>query len=185
VGCECNHHCSIPAPHCLSHSSPIKLPRVIYWGNIILLGSLSNHDDDNKNPTNLHIWQWKIVFLHALHVHISFFSQLVDVRVLSTTWNDQFCSCVDDVSRWWQMFLFVFLCPKHWFHFNSRIVRTQQNDLEQLRNYCRNARLRFQMTFSLPSSSCLPKLPNGIQPNFTRITSHGATLIDDILTNKW
>ena len=31
------------------------------------LGSLSNHvDDGNKNPTNLHIWQWKTVFLHAL-----------------------------------------------------------------------------------------------------------------------
>jgi len=41
------------------------------------LGSLSNHDDDgNKNPTNLHIWQWKIVFLHALHVHFSSFDIL-------------------------------------------------------------------------------------------------------------
>ena len=28
------------------------------------LGSLSNHNDGNKNPTNLHIWQWKTVFLH-------------------------------------------------------------------------------------------------------------------------
>ena len=27
-----------------------------------------------------------------------------DVLVLSTTWNDLFCSCVDDVSVWWQMF---------------------------------------------------------------------------------
>ena len=41
------------------------------------IGSLSNHDDDdNKNPTNLHIWQWKTVFLHALHVHFSFFDIL-------------------------------------------------------------------------------------------------------------
>ena len=47
-----------------------------------------------------------------------------DVLVLSTTWNDLFCSCVDDVSIWWQMFNFVFLCPKRWFQFNSRIVRT-------------------------------------------------------------
>ena len=38
----------------------------------VLLGSLSNHDDDgNKDPTNLHIWQWKTLFLHALHVHFS------------------------------------------------------------------------------------------------------------------
>ena len=47
-----------------------------------------------------------------------------DVLVLSTTWNDLFWSCVDDVSRWWQMFNFIFLCPKRWFQFNSRIVRT-------------------------------------------------------------
>ena len=40
-------------------------------------GSLSNPDDNgNKNPTNLHIWQWKTVFLHALHVHISSFDIL-------------------------------------------------------------------------------------------------------------
>ena len=44
---------------------------------VTLLGSLSNHDDDdNKNPTNLHIWQWKTVLLHALHVHFSFFAIL-------------------------------------------------------------------------------------------------------------
>ena len=41
------------------------------------LGSLSNHDDDgSKNPTNLHIWQWKTVFLRALHVHFSSFNIL-------------------------------------------------------------------------------------------------------------
>ena len=44
---------------------------------VILVGSLSNHDDDgNKNPTNLHIWQWKTIFLHALHVHFSSFDIL-------------------------------------------------------------------------------------------------------------
>ena len=36
----------------------------------------------------------KNYFLHALHVHISSF----DILVLSTTLNDLFCSCVDDVS---------------------------------------------------------------------------------------
>ena len=65
-----------------------------------VIGSLSNHDyDGNKTPTNLHIWQWKTVFLHALHLHFSSY-----VLVLSMTWNDPFCSCVDDVSIWWQMF---------------------------------------------------------------------------------
>jgi len=51
------------------------------------------------------------------------FWHFVDVLVLSTTWNDLFCSCVDDVSIWWQMFNFVFLCPKRWFQINSRTVR--------------------------------------------------------------
>ena len=82
-----------------------------------------------------------------------------DVLVLSTTWNDLFCSCVDDVSIWWQMFNFVFLCSKRWFQFNSRIVRTHLSSKMTLKNDCRKAKLYFQMTFSLPSTSCLLKLP--------------------------
>ena len=43
----------------------------------LLRGTLSNHDDDdNKNLTNLHIWQWKTIFLHALHVQFSSFDIL-------------------------------------------------------------------------------------------------------------
>ena len=57
-----------------------------------------------------------------------------DVLVLSTTWNDLFCSCVDDLSIWWQLFNFVFLCPKCWFQFNSRIVRTHFSSMMTL-NY--------------------------------------------------
>ena len=85
-----------------------------------------------------------------------------DVLVLSTTWNDLFCSCVDDVGIWWQMFNFVFLCPKRWFQFNWRMVRTHFSRIMTLNNWknnCRNAKLDFQMTFSLPSTSCLLKLP--------------------------
>ena len=58
-----------------------------------------------------------------------------DVLVLSTTWNDLFCSCVDDVSIWWQMFNFVLLCPKRWFQFNSRIVRTHFSSIMSLNNW--------------------------------------------------
>ena len=84
-----------------------------------------------------------------------------DVLVLSTTWNDLFCSCVDDVSIWWQMLIFVFLCPKCWFQYNSRIVRTHFSSMMTLNiwKYCRNAKLHFHMTFSVPSTSCLLKLP--------------------------
>ena len=67
------------------------------YGDWPLIGSLSNHDDDsNKNPTNLHIWQWKTVFLHALHVHVSFFD------ILRTFWfflrREMTCLAVDKCS---------------------------------------------------------------------------------------
>ena len=78
---------------------------------------------DNKNVTNLRTWQWKTIVLHALHMH-SIFGHFKDVLILSATWNDLFCSCVDDVSIWWQMFNFVFLLLKCKFQFNFRIVRT-------------------------------------------------------------
>ena len=58
-----------------------------------------------------------------------------DVLVHSTTWNDLFCSCVDDVSIWWQMLIFVFLCPKRWFQFNSRIVRAHFSSIMTLSNW--------------------------------------------------
>ena len=58
-----------------------------------------------------------------------------DVLVLSTTWNDLFFSCVDNVSIWWQMFNFVFLFPKRWFQFNSWIVTTQFASVMALNNW--------------------------------------------------
>ena len=83
-----------------------------------------------------------------------------DVLVLSTTLNDLFCSCVDDVSIWWRMFNFVFLCPKHWLQFNFRTVRTHFSSIITLNNWkiISETQLHFQMTFSLPSTSCLLKL---------------------------
>ena len=58
-----------------------------------------------------------------------------DVLVLSTTWKYLFCSCVDDVSIWWQMFNFVLLCPKRWFQFNCRIVRKHFSGIMTLNNW--------------------------------------------------
>ena len=79
-------------------SSPAKSPTSRYKQGLLCLacridkqGAFSYHDDDGiRNVTNLHIWQWKIVALHALHVHISFSDIFADVLVLSTTWNDLF-----------------------------------------------------------------------------------------------
>ena len=102
----------------------------------LTVGSLSNHDDDgNKNITNLHIWQWKnntfARFVRAFFI----FWHFADVLVLSTTWKDLFCSCVDDVSIWWQMFNCVFLSLKRWFQLNSRIVRTYFASVMTLNNW--------------------------------------------------
>ena len=63
------------------------------------------------------------------------FGHSADVLVLSTTWNDLFCSCEDDVSTWWQMFNFVFLSLKRWFQFNSRKVRTHFATVMALNNW--------------------------------------------------
>ena len=70
-------------------------------------------------------------FARALFI----FWHFEDVLVLSTTWNYLFCSCVDDVSILWQMFNFLFLCPKCWFQFNSRIARTHFSSTMTLNNW--------------------------------------------------
>ena len=62
------------------------------------------------------------------------FGHSADVLVLSTTRNDLFCSCEDDVSTWWQMFNFVFLSLKRWFQFNSWIVRIHLETVLTLNN---------------------------------------------------
>ena len=143
-----------------------------------LIGSLSNHDDDgNKNSTNLLIWQWKTVFLHALHVHLSCFDiwHFEDVLVLSTTWNDLFCNCVGDVGIWWQIFNFVFLFPKRWFQFNSRIVnlRAHFSSIMSLNNWkmiaetrsyifrCRSRLRRRRVCFKLPNNSLRRRATGG------------------------
>ena len=58
-----------------------------------------------------------------------------DVLVLSTTRNDLFCSCVDYVSIWCQMFNFVLFCPKRWFQINSRTVRRHSSSIMTLTNW--------------------------------------------------
>ena len=63
------------------------------------------------------------------------FWHFADVLVLPTTWNNLFCSCMDYVSIWWQMSNFVFLCPKRWFQFNSKIVRTRFSSIMTLNNW--------------------------------------------------
>ena len=81
-----------------------KLQQVVEW---ILLGSLSNHDDDGNKPppTNLHIWQWKTVFLHALHVHFSSFDILKTFSFFLQ--REMTCFAVVWTTWIWQMFNYV------------------------------------------------------------------------------
>ena len=89
-----------------------------------------------------------------------------DVLVLSTTWNDLFCSCVDDESIWWQMFNFVLLCPKRWFQFNSRIVRTHFSSIMTVNNWKMIAETRsfFYLFIYLASPGFLAGMPQQHEP---------------------
>ena len=84
---------------------------------------------------NFSYLQWETVVLHALNVHFSFLDIFADVLVLSTTWNDPFCSCVDDVSIWWQMVNFVCLSLKRWFQFDSWKARTHFASIMAMNNW--------------------------------------------------
>ena len=91
------------------------------------------------------------------------FLHFADVLVLSTTQNELFCSCVDDVSIWWQMFNFVLLSQKRWFRFNARMVRTHFASVLWLWITAKLLQKR-EVTFSndvlAVSTSSLLKLPN-------------------------
>ena len=63
------------------------------------------------------------------------FWHFVDVLVLSTTWNELFCSCVMDVSICWQMFNIIFLPLKRWSQLNSKIVKTHFESIVTLNNW--------------------------------------------------
>ena len=58
---------------------------------------------------------------------------MAGVLVLST-WNDQFCIFVDEVSKCSIMSSYLRI-KKHWFQFNSRIVRTHFASLMTLNNW--------------------------------------------------
>ena len=122
------------------------------FGGYVILESLSNHDDNgNKNPTNLHIWQWKQYFCtlctcisHLLTFSFFLWREMTFFAVVWTTWAfDDKCS--------------ILSCPKRWFQFHSSEVRTDFASVMTWNN-CRNAKFNFQVTLSLSSTSSLLKL---------------------------
>ena len=63
------------------------------------------------------------------------FSHFEDVLVLSMTWNDLFCNCVDDVTCAYDDKCSILSCPKRRFKFNSRIVKVHFSGIMTLNNW--------------------------------------------------
>ena len=64
--------------------------------------------DGVKNVTSLHLCQMKNGTFARFARAFSFFVHLAAVLVFSTTWNDNFCSRVDDVIAWLLILNFFF-----------------------------------------------------------------------------
>ena len=76
--------------------------------------------------------------LHALHMHFSFFDILKTFSFFLRREMTFYCSCVDDVSICWQLHKCSVLssyCPKCWFQFNSRTVRTHFSSIMTKNNW--------------------------------------------------
>ena len=87
------------------------------------LVSLGNHyGDGDYDITNLHVLLWTTVVLHALYVHFSSLYISKPSLSFSTTRNDMFCCCVDDVSTSRHIFNLVLSALKSWFQSNSMIL---------------------------------------------------------------
>ena len=87
------------------------------------LGSLGNHYGDGYcDITNLQVLLWTTVVLHALYVDFSSLYISKPFLSFSTTRNDMFCCCVDDVSTWRHIFNLVLSALKSWFQSNSMIL---------------------------------------------------------------
>ena len=58
-------------------------------------------------------------FAPAIFISVHFTA----ILVLSAMWNDPFCSCEDNVSIWWQIFIIFLFSPNCWYQLNFRIFR--------------------------------------------------------------
>ena len=104
------------------------------YENITHLVAPQGTKTGNKTVTNLHIWRWKTIVLHALHVHFSFWAFRERTRSFHyVKWPVlQLCGWNEHMMT---NFQFCFLPLKHWFQFNSRIVRTQFSSIMTLNNW--------------------------------------------------
>ena len=128
---------------CERSSYPVSRWRTLAADEI--LGSLRNHDDDGTRTSQICIFDSEKQKFYTLCTCSFHFWHFANVLVLSTTWNDLFCSCMDDVTIWWQMFNFVFISLKRRFQFNSRIVRTHfGNNFRIPGYYCLNLAAFFE-----------------------------------------
>ena len=104
---------SLPSTSCLR-----KLPFVVVWTTSALDDTFPILSPYRWGADSNIIRLYLAHILHALHEHFK------TVLVLSMTWYDRFCRCVDDVSIWRHFSNFVLLSLRRWFQFNSIILST-------------------------------------------------------------
>ena len=124
--------------------------------------SSSIHDDDvEKNVAtthNLRLKKQQFCTLCTCDFHFRIFHSRSSV--INKVKHDQLCSCVDDVSKWWQFFSFPSLSPSLWYQINSDLQDNKCTfcspyDLEKWRNesYIFRWRHRFHRR-KLPKNRC-------------------------------
>lgn len=89
------------------------------------------------------------------------FAHLIAVLVLSATWNDLFCSCVDDECARREILIdLIFVCNCTQTNLIPGPYFGSQMTWRESRNDCRNTRFHFWMTLSLSSTYSLLKFRN-------------------------
>lgn len=91
------------------------------------------------------------------------FVHLDDVLIPSMTWNDLFWNCTDNKNKWRHFFEFVRSTTKPLtpiLFLDSKYIFCKPNDLKYWKNYCRSAKLYYQMMLSLSWTYSSLKLPN-------------------------
>ena len=115
------------------------------------LGSSSNHDDDvNGNPKNLHIWHWKTVFLHALHVHFSSFDILKTFSFF--LWCEMTFFAVVWMTCAYDDKCLIMSRPKRCLQFNSRIVKAHISGIMTMNNWKMIAKREVTLSDDVPAS---------------------------------
>lgn len=114
-------------------------------------------------------------FVQAIFIFVHFTADLV----LTTTWNDVFCSCVDDVNTWRQIFNFCF----HFQTTHSNLTPGQLINIFQakwlgvIEDLLQKSNVNLRMRFSLQLTSYFRKMRLEITFNLITLKFHDSRRI--------